>query len=78
MKRVKSAEELNSLIAVREISCYFARIKYGLMLSQKPRIGEDGNSLSGSIESQIQGIGLNYGCTLMKTLIFIGIFINPN
>ncbi len=82
MKRVKSNQEMDDLIAIHEVSCSFVKLNYGLMLSHKSRIGEDGNPATKPVseftEIQIQGGWLNPGCTLMKTFISVGSFLNPN
>lgn len=82
MKRVKSIQELDILIAVHEISCSFTKLNYGLIASHKTRMGEDGRRAAGTSivikETHILGDWLNPGCTLMKTIISVGVFINPN
>ncbi len=82
MKRVKSLQDLDLLVAVREISCCFVKLNYGLIISHQNRIGEDGCPATQTgieiRETQIMGSWLNPSSTIMKTFISVGVYINPN
>lgn len=82
MKRVRSDREFDMWVAVHEITCNFTKLNYGLIMSHKTRVGEDGCSMTTAgieiKETQIVGSWINPGSTLMKTFISVGIYINPN
>lgn len=82
MKQLRSIREFDLWVAIREISCSFIKLNYGLIASHKTRMGEDGHPATKAKidfkESQIRGSWINPGATLMQTFISVGVYINPN
>ncbi len=81
LRQIKSREEFNILMAMHELSPLFVYLNYGLIPPKKVQIGEDGIKQSISTSNQEllpQECRLNPARDLSKTLISIGIFVNPN